>query len=168
MADSPGTALSVRSLFEERAARRRREQEDEEQLRRKQAEELAAFKQRLEDFQVTDERVAAVLDRIRRAFDRGERELMLTSFPSSFCTDHGRTINNPGVAPPDADRPKDAPPAWLDTLPAGARRVYDYWKANLKPGGFEFSARIINFPGGMPGDVGLFLSWKKSSEELNL
>jgi hypothetical protein len=168
MADSSGPALSVRRLFEERAARRRREQEDDEQLKRRQTEESAAFKQRLEDFEVTDERVAAVLDRIRRAFDRGERELMLTSFPSSFCTDHGRAVNNPGMAPPDPDRPKDAPPVRLDTLPAGAHRVYDYWRSNLKPGGFEFSARIINFPGGMPGDVGLFLSWQKSSEELNV
>ena len=50
------------------------------------------------------------------------------------------------------------------TLPSGVHQVFDYWKANLKPGGFKFEARIINYPGGMPGDVGLFFSWPKDSE----
>jgi hypothetical protein len=36
--------------------------------------------------------------------------------------------------------------------------------ANLKPGGFKFQARIINYPGSMPRDVGLFFSWPKDSE----
>ena len=56
-------------------------------------------------------------------------------------------------------------PEWLATLPAGVRQVYDFWKHNLKPGGFNFTARIINYPGGMPGDVGLFFSWPKSAME---
>ena len=49
------------------------------------------------------------------------------------------------------------------TLPSGVHQVYDFWKANLKPGGFGFAARIINYPGGQPGDVGLFFSWPKSA-----
>ena len=51
------------------------------------------------------------------------------------------------------------------TLPSGVHQVFDYWKANLKPGGFKFEARIINYPGGMPGDVGLFFSWPKDTLE---
>ena len=51
------------------------------------------------------------------------------------------------------------------TLPSGVHQVYDFWKANLKPGGFSFAARIINYPGGLPGDVGLFFSWPKSALE---
>jgi hypothetical protein len=31
-------------------------------------------------------------------------------------------------------------PERIATLPAGVRQVFDYWKANLKPGGFSFSA----------------------------
>ena len=46
---------------------------------------------------------------------------------------------------------------------AGVRQVYDFWKENLKAGGFKFGARIINYPGGKPGDVGLFFSWPKSA-----
>ena len=46
------------------------------------------------------------------------------------------------------------------------RQVHDFWKNNLKAGGFKFTARIINYPGGMPGDVGLFFSWPKDSLEM--
>jgi hypothetical protein len=38
-----------------------------------------------------------------------------------------------------------------------------HWKSHLKPGGFGFSVRIIDYPGGMPGDVGLFFTWPNST-----
>lgn len=167
MSDSSAKGFSVAALFAERDEQRRREREAEEQLKQQQEEELAAFKKRLDEFEVTDAAIEAVRVRIRRAFERGETELMLTSFPSSFCTDRGRAVNNADLPP--INKPKDGAaaehdePGWLDTLPRGARAVYEYWERNLKPGGFGFGARIINFPGGMPGDVGLFLSWPKSS-----
>ena len=56
-------------------------------------------------------------------------------------------------------------PDWLRTLPAGVHQVYDFWKEQLKHGGFKFGARIINYPGGKPGDVGLFFSWPKSASD---
>ena len=155
-------SFSVASLFAERDERRRREQAAKDQLEKRKEEELAAFKARLDSFQVTDDIVQAVLTRIRRAFDRGEFELMLTSFPSSFCSDDGRAVNNADRDPPT---PPGQEPAWLATLPKGARPVYDYWKANLAPGGFGFSARIISYPDGKPGDVGLFFSWPRSAME---
>ena len=34
-----------------------------------------------------------------------------------------------------------------------------YWEANLKPLGYTARARIVDYPGGKPGDVGLFLAW---------
>ena len=51
-------------------------------------------------------------------------------------------------------------------MPVGVRKVYDYWQANLKPGGFRLIARIINYPGGKPGDVGLFFTWPKNELEV--
>ncbi len=156
--------LSVASLFAERDARRHREKQAEEQLRRKQDEELAAFKKRLDEFQLTPEGIELAMGKIRRAFERGETELMFSSFPSSFCTDDGRAVLNAGAPPivkPDKNAPKPEVPDWINTLPKGVRVVYDYWKQNMEPGGFKLSARIINFPGGKPGDVGLFFSWPK-------
>jgi hypothetical protein len=29
----------------------------------------------------------------------------------------------------------------------------------LKLNGFRLAARVLDFPGGMPGDIGLFLVW---------
>lgn len=172
MQDSPRPTLTVAALYAERDERRRRDREAEEQLTRKRQEELAQFKKRLDDFKLTDERVAAVFDRIRRAFERGETELMLTSFPSDFCTDKGRAISNasaPSINKPDPkEKARPQEPEWLATLPAGAHQVYDYWQVHLKPGGFNFTARIINYPDGMPGDVGLFFSWPKSAMEQKL
>jgi len=168
MAEASGSPFSVAGLFAEREARRRREQEAEEQLKRRQQEELAAFRKRLDNFQLTDDHVQVVLDRVKRAFDRGETELLLTSFPSDFCTDSGRAIINadaPPINKPDKNQRTAQPqePAWLATLPAGARPVYDFWKHNLESGGFKFSARIVTYVDGKPGDVGLFFSWPKSA-----
>jgi hypothetical protein len=163
--DSP---FSVATLFAERDARHRQDKAAEEQLARRKEEELADFKHRLEHFELTEAHIQTVQQRIRRAFDRGETELMFASFPSEFCSDGGRAINN-ADAPPinkpskkEAEEQKDAEPEWLATLPAGARPVYQYWKSVLQPAGFQFSVRILNYPGGKPGDLGMFFSWPKS------
>ena len=170
MSGSPGAGLSVAALFAERDARRRRDREAEEQLQRRKEEEIAEYRKRLDNFQLTDVIIKSGLDRIKRAFERGETELMMASFPSSFCTDGGRAIINAG-APPINKMSKEElarradEPEWLGMLPAGARLVHKYWKDNLRAGGFKFEARIINYPGGMPGDVGLFFAWPKDSLE---
>jgi hypothetical protein len=170
MPESSTNSLSVTALFAERDAQRRRDQEAAEHLQQRKEEELAAFKQRLDNFQLTEEIIKAGLDRIRRAFERGETELMFSSFPSAFCTDGGRAIINAGAPPINKPTKAEAAvrsdePEWLATMPAGVHQVYDFWNSNLKPGGFKFGARIINFPDGKPGDVGLFFSWPKDSME---
>jgi hypothetical protein len=170
MPNASGQTLSVTALFAERDAQRRRDNEALEQLQRRKEEELVEFKKRLDNFRLTDEIIKSGLDRIKRAFERGETELMFSSFPSTFCTDDGRAIINAGAPPINkpskAEAAKqEAEPDWLRTLPAGVHLVYDYRKENLKPGGFGFAARIINYPDGKPGDVGLFFSWPKSSTE---
>lgn len=167
---APSQALSVSALFAARDALRRRDSEAAEQLQRRKEEELVEFRKRLDNFRLTDDIIASGLDRIKRAFERGEAELMMSSFPSTFCTDDGRAIINAGVPPINKQTKEEAArqaeePDWLMTLPAGVHQVYDYWKQNLKPGGFGFSARIINYPDGKPGDVGLFFTWPKSGLE---
>ena len=50
MSEASGRNLSVAGLFADRDARRRSDQEAAEQLQRRKEEELAAFRQRLENF----------------------------------------------------------------------------------------------------------------------
>jgi len=162
--------LSVASLFAERDAQRQRDREASEQLQRRREEELEEFRQRLETFQMTEDVIKSGHDRIRRAFEAGESELMISAFPSSFCSDGGRAIINTGAPP--INKPtkeelaaREPQPEWLATMPAGVQKVFDFWKTNLKPGGFGFGARIIDYPDGKPGDVGRFISWPKSIME---
>lgn len=39
------------------------------------------------------------------------------------------------------------------------RTVDDRWEREAKPHGFRLAARVPEYPGGMPGDIGLFLVW---------
>ena len=45
------------------------------------------------------------------------------------------------------------------TLRGEATEIYRRWERDLKAHGFRLGARVLEFPGGMPGDIGLFLSW---------
>jgi hypothetical protein len=108
------------------------------------------------------------LDRIKRAFERGETELMISSFPNTLCSDDGRAIIDAG-APPinqpgmEAAAKNEAAPECQMTLPATFRQIYDFWKDSLKSGGFKFGAHFTAYPGGNSADVGLFFSWPKST-----
>jgi hypothetical protein len=159
-------SLSVNELFAQRDARLEREKEAREQLAHKKEEDLAKSRNRLDEFQLTDVYTQKLMEGIRRAFERGEPELMIVSFPSNFCTDGGRAIENAGEPPINKASKQDAAkhpePEWLHTLPKGALPLYEYWKNALQPGGFGLSGRIISYPGGMPGDVGLFITWPRS------
>ena len=67
-------------------------------------------------------------------------------FPSALCTDKGRAINN-------------AEPDWPATLTGRPRQAYEFWKEHLQPAKYKLRAMIIDWPGGLPGDVAFFLSW---------
>ena len=71
---------------------------------------------------------------------------MLLRFPSQACSDGGRAINA-------------MEPGWPSTLRGEAAEMFLRWERDLKPHGFHLGARVLEFPGGMPGDVGLFLVW---------
>lgn len=84
--------------------------------------------------------------KLRLAAERGQTELMVMRFPNAICTDHGRAINN-------------ADPSWPETLTGRPRQAYELWRDQLRDAGFKLNAMIIEWPGGMPGDVGFFLKW---------
>jgi hypothetical protein len=83
---------------------------------------------------------------IRGAAERGEREVQVLRFSSEFCTDGGRAINN-------------FEPDWPNTLTGFAKCAYEFWQKELEPQGYKVRVQIMDFPGGMPGDVGMFLRW---------
>jgi hypothetical protein len=60
--------------------------------------------------------------------------------------DRGRAINS-------------ALPDWPTSLRGEAAEIYLRWERDLKPRGFHLIARVLDYPRGMPGDIGLFLAW---------
>jgi hypothetical protein len=44
-------------------------------------------------------------------------------------------------------------------LQGKAREMYDAFKSRIQPQGYKLEAMIINFPGGILGDVGFILNW---------
>jgi superfamily I DNA/RNA helicase len=83
---------------------------------------------------------------IKGAAERGEGEVLVLRFPSEYCTDGGRAINSF-----EADWPK--------SLTGFAKVAYEFWQKELEPQGYKLRAQIMDFPGGMPGDVGIFVRW---------
>jgi CBS domain-containing protein len=98
------------------------------------------------DRHISDTSWRSLMHDARQAAEHGDKEFMLLRFPSQLCGDGGRAINS--------DRPE-----WPETLRGEAAELYLRWERDLKPQGFNLRARILDFPGGMPGDTGLFLFW---------
>lgn len=103
-----------------------------------------------EEIAVTPEKIAEIkhslANKTRAAAERGEKEVLVMRFPSALCNDRGRAINNA-----EAD--------WPTTLTGRPRQAYEFWQEHLRPAKYKLRAMIIDWPGGMPGDVAFFLSW---------
>jgi hypothetical protein len=104
--------------------------------------------------EVTQEAIDRALDRVsglvRTAAERGRTEVLVTRFPNVLTTDKGRAINN-------------AEPDWPRTLEGRPKQAYQFWETHLAPKGFKLKAMVIDFPGGVPGDIGFFLTWGDTS-----
>jgi CBS domain-containing protein len=98
------------------------------------------------DAHVFDDQWRGILHHAREAAESGQTECMILRFPTQLCIDGGRAIN---VAETD----------WPATLRGEPAEIYLRWERALKPRGFSMSARVLEFPGGKPGDIGLFLTW---------
>jgi len=95
---------------------------------------------------VTEDEIAMVRRLVTNAVKDGKLEAMVYSFPSDLCTDSGRAINNND-------------PRWPETLQGKAKEFYERYQEFGKPQGYRLKAMVINFPGGVPGDIGFFLNW---------
>ena len=98
------------------------------------------------DRHLADESWRAMVHDAREAAQHGAKEFMLLRFPSDLCSDGGRAINAPL-------------PDWPRTLRGEPAEIYLRWQRDLRHGGFHLTARVLEFPGGKPGDIGLFLVW---------
>jgi hypothetical protein len=117
-----------------------------EKARAAEQRKLAEFTDSFLGEHVSEDEIAMVRRLVTNAVKDGKFEAMVYSFPSDLCTDRGRAINSGSEN-------------WPETLQGKAKEFYDRYQAIGKPGGYKLKAMIINFPGGIPGDVGFFLNW---------
>ena len=94
-----------------------------------------------------DQLMELVMGLVNRAAERGESEVQVYRFPNALCSDGGRRINN-------------AEPDWHDSLEGRPKFGYEFWHDHLRPLGFGLKAEVLEYPGGKPGDIGFFLTWK--------
>ncbi|MFN6956793.1 MAG: hypothetical protein ACK4PG_18540, partial [Acetobacteraceae bacterium] len=78
-------SLRVSDLFAARAAEAARRRAEAEAAEAQKKAELAAFTERVQTYEITEEDRQRALARIRKAFEAGEKELMLVKFPSVIC-----------------------------------------------------------------------------------
>jgi len=95
-----------------------------------------------------DERLKRAAAIIKRAVSNGLREVEVGRFPNALCTDHGRAINQ-------------MEPGWEETLTGLPKELFQFWKKHLQPRGYKIKFQIVDYSGGVPGDVGISLSWNE-------
>jgi len=93
-----------------------------------------------------EERIKRATAIIERAVANGLTEVQVYRFPNSLCTDRGRAINQ-------------QEPGWETTLTGLLNELYKFWDRHLRPLGYKLKVQIVDFPEGMPGDVGMTLKW---------
>ena len=71
--------------------------------------------------------------------------MLAIRFPSEYCTDGGRAINN-------------FEPNWPETLTGFAKRAHEFF-SRLPAEGVQGARSDHGFPRRVPGDVGIFLRW---------
>lgn len=116
------------------------------QLADKKKQQDRALREAFMSRKVAPEAVERINNAVRIAAQNGHHHLEVITFPSSYCSDGGRRIN---IA--DAE--------WPTTLTGFAKDAYDFYDKELRPLGYKLRAEIINFPGGMPGEISLSIAW---------
>ncbi len=93
-----------------------------------------------------EEKIQLASTIIQRAVRNGLTEVQVYRFPNSLCTDRGRAINQQETG-------------WENTLTGIPKEIFQLWTDYLKPRGYRIRYQIIDFPGGMPGDIGITIAW---------
>jgi|SRR5262245_6167876 len=93
-----------------------------------------------------EEAIERAVKIIERAVANGKTEVQVHRFPNQMCTDKGRAINQ-------------QEPGWENTLTGVPKEIYQLWARYFRERGYKLRVEIIDFPGGMPGDVAMTLKW---------
>jgi hypothetical protein len=120
--------------------------DEERKIKKKKEHDLLELREAFMEREVHPEVIERINTAVRVAAKDGKHQLQVLTFPCSFCSDGGRRINI-------ADK------EWPQTLTGFAKKAYEFFEKELRPAGYKLHAEIISFPGGMPGEVGLFLKW---------
>ena len=120
--------------------------DEERKIKKKKELDQLELREAFMEREVHPEVIERINTAVRIAAKDGKHQIQVLTFPCSFCSDGGRRINI-------ADK------EWPQTLTGFAKKAYDFFEKELRPLGYKLHAEIISFPGGMPGEVGLFLKW---------
>jgi hypothetical protein len=93
-----------------------------------------------------EEAVGRAIKVIERAVSNGKTEVQVHRFPNQLCTDKGRAIIQ-------------QEPGWENTLTGVPKEIYQLWAKYFRPRGYKLRVEIVDYPGGLPGDVGMTLKW---------
>ena len=93
-----------------------------------------------------EEAIRRGLEIIHRAIKNRLTEVEIIRSPNQLCTDNGRTINQ-------------QEPGWEKTLTGIPKEIYEFWDRRLRALGYKLRVQIVDFSGGIPGDVGMTLRW---------
>src|SRR5436305_1121800 len=111
------------------------------------AEKKALVDQRNKPSGLSDEEaIARAIKIIERAMKNRLTEVQVHRFPNQLCTDKGRAINQ-------------QEPGWEKTLTGVPKEIYQLWDRYFRPRGYKLKVEIVDFPGGVPGDVAMTLKW---------
>ncbi len=138
---------SADELRKEMLEKQLAEMERLDKIKDVQSKQLAKFADEFFNRHVGEQERAIIRNVVSRAVQDGKMEALVYSFPSDFCTDSGRAINN-------------ADPDWPETLQGKAKELFDRFKEVAQPQGYRLKAMVINFPNGVPGDIGFYLNWE--------
>lgn len=157
MAENPSTAQNaateafsadaVRSRMAEVEAQKMAEKGHQKQ--EQEEKQKAVIEELHKPFGRTPEQLLqTVMDLVNHAAESGQSDVQVYRFPNALCSDRGRKINN-------------SESGWETTLEGRPKSAYDFWHEHLRPLGFHLMAEVLDYPGGMTGDIGFILSWKQ-------
>ena len=93
-----------------------------------------------------EEAIRRGLEIIHRAIKNRVTEVEIIRFPNELCTDKGRAINQ-------------QEPGWENTLTGTPKEIYQFWDKYFRPRGYKLRVQIVDFPGGLPGEIAMTVSW---------